>query len=111
MYGGKRTSRKSGCLYASGIRGIPRCGRMGAVGRPGSGRTGLAAAALAAIAIAWPAGPARAEPLKTAAEQPVPAPTFEIVVPRIPEAASIQYERPLPWDKVPFSIRNDPYFS
>lgn len=35
---------------------------------------------------------------------------FEVVVPR-PERDSLSYERELPWDRVPFHIRNDRYVS
>lgn len=64
------------------------------------------------LAAAWLAqGSAAAEPLKPAIERAVRAATFEIVVPKIAETDRIEYERPLPWDMVPFSIRNDPYYS
>ncbi len=35
---------------------------------------------------------------------------FEVVVPK-PKADPLAYEKPLPWDKVPFSIRSDDYHS
>lgn len=44
-------------------------------------------------------------------ERAVRAATFEVVVPKIEEDNSIQYERPLPWDLLPYSVRTDPYLS
>lgn len=54
---------------------------------------------------------ARAEPLKPAVERAVRAATFEVIVRKIAEPDDIEYERPLPWEQVPFTIRNDPYIS
>jgi hypothetical protein len=72
-------------------------------------RSGTAFLLMLAAAIA--SGAACAEPLKPAVEKAVRAATFEVVVPKIPEAEDIEYERALPWDQVPYSIRNDPYIS
>ncbi len=67
--------------------------------------------ALALIAAFGTAMPAQSEPLKPVIERAVRAATFEVVVPRIPEVDFIEYERPLPWDLLPYSVRTDPYVS
>jgi hypothetical protein len=56
-------------------------------------------------------GGVRAQPLRPAVEKAVRAATFEVVVPKIAETESIEYERALPWELVPFAIRNDSYHS
>lgn len=51
---------------------------------------------------------AAAATLAPAAERKVRAATFEVVLPK-PIRDSLTYERPLPMDLVPYSIRNDAY--
>jgi len=88
-------------------------------GRPASVRFGACkagrhrrfAAAVLTLVAALQVVSALAEPLKPAAEKLVRAATFEVVVPRIAEVDFIQYERPLPWDLLPYSVRTDPYVS
>ncbi|HJW32436.1 MAG TPA: serine protease [Holophagaceae bacterium] len=50
--------------------------------------------------------------LPASTKQKVASACFEVVIRRQDEAKDpVTYEKPLPWDLVPFNIRNDPYFS
>lgn len=69
------------------------------------------AAALLTLVAALIVAPASAEPLKPVVERAVRAATFEVVVPKIDEGDTVQYERPLPWDLLPYTVRNDRYLS
>ncbi|MFN8012115.1 MAG: serine protease [Holophagaceae bacterium] len=67
----------------------------------------LALAFLLAVA----AFPARAqEELSPDLRKRIRSACFEIVVPK-PEQDSLRYEKPLPWDLVPFAERNDKFYS
>ncbi len=55
--------------------------------------------------------PVQSEPLKPAFERAIRAATFEVVVPKIEEGETVQYERPLPWHLLPYTIRTDRYLS
>ncbi|MDP2874913.1 MAG: serine protease [Holophaga sp.] len=48
--------------------------------------------------------------LTSAVKKRLLASCFEVVIPR-PEKDSLTYEKELPWEQVPFHIRNDKYFS
>jgi serine protease Do len=71
----------------------------------------LAASALALTVAFGVVTSVLAEPLKPAIEREVRAATFEVVIPKIDEGKTVEYERPLPWDLLPFTIRNDRYLS
>lgn len=75
--------------------------------KPGSA---LAAACLASLAIllALAATAASADALGAGKEKAVRAATFEVVMRRA-ETDPLSYERALPLDLLPFSVRNDPY--
>lgn len=93
----------------TGVRhGSPRTAEIAACK---SGQQCLLAAASLTIFAALVVAPAGAEPLKPAVERTVRAATFEVVVPKIAEGASVQYERPLLWDLLPYTVRTDPYLS
>lgn len=72
---------------------------------PGSRITLLSGLLLAFQLVVTSAG---AEPLGAARERAVRAATFEVVM-RRPDADPLSYERPLPLDLLPFSVRNDPF--
>ncbi|TAK55228.1 MAG: serine protease [Gammaproteobacteria bacterium] len=50
-----------------------------------------------------------AELLKPAQQRAVRAATYEVVVPKIAEDPSIRYERELPFELLPWTVRNDHY--
>ncbi|MGH8251581.1 MAG: S1 family peptidase [Steroidobacteraceae bacterium] len=49
--------------------------------------------------------------LKPAIEREIRAASFELVIPRNDEGKTVESKRPLPWDPLPFSIRNVRYLS
>ncbi len=65
--------------------------------------------ALAFALLALPA-PSQEPDLSSQLRKKIRAACFEIVVPK-PEQDSIVYEKPLPWDLVPFAERNDKFYS
>ncbi len=89
-------------------KGSPTSVRFGACK---AGRHRRFAAAVLTLIAALQVVSALAAPLKPAAEKLVRAATFEVVVPKIDEGETVQYERPLPWDLLPYTLRTDRYVS
>ncbi len=69
----------------------------------------LATLLLAASALGW-TGAAGAESMDARLLKKVRAATFEVVIPK-PSDDGITYEKPLPYDLLPYQYRNDKYFS
>ncbi|HEX9081696.1 MAG TPA: serine protease, partial [Holophagaceae bacterium] len=56
--------------------------------------------------------PAQEASLSPTVKRAVAAASFEVVIQRPDESKDpVHYEKELPWDLVPFNIRNDPYYS
>ncbi|HWC00204.1 MAG TPA: hypothetical protein VG672_26025, partial [Bryobacteraceae bacterium] len=69
----------------------------------------LATLLLAASALGW-TGAAGAESMDARLLKKVRAATFEVVIPK-PSDDGITYEKPRPYDLLPYQYRNDKYFS